>query len=138
MIGCLLDLWQKCSIKIECQKISQSSETKHKQCQPTERQLFTALKRRVTKNQISSGLSEVPSPVNGATGWVGSDRGGRSPLQKTLAKITVLFFKRQKIVLISQKRQRYLQKIMAQFMHRVTSMRCNLPLHAGQPEDREA
>ena len=137
MIGCLLDLWQKCSIKIECQKISQSSETKHKQCQLKERQLFTALKRRVTKNQISSGLSEVPSPVNGAKGWVGSDRGA-GHLQKTLAKITVLFFKRQKIVLISPKRQRYLQKIMAQFMHRVTSMRCNLPLHAGQPEDREA
>lgn len=123
MIGCLLDLWQKCSIKIECQKISQSSKTKHKQCQPTERQLFAALKRRVTKNQISSELSEVPSPVNGATGWVGTDRGAGQPLQKTLAKITVLFFKRQKIVLISQKRQRILQKIMAQFMHRVTSMR---------------
>jgi hypothetical protein len=64
VIGCLLDLWQKCSIKIECQKISQSSETKHKQCQLKERQLFTALKRRVTKNQISSGLLEVTPTKN--------------------------------------------------------------------------
>lgn len=85
MIGCLLDLWQKCSIKIECQKISQSSETEQKQCQLKERQLFTALKRRVTKNQISSGLLEVPSPVNGAKGWVGSDRGQVKPLKNIVS-----------------------------------------------------
>jgi hypothetical protein len=67
VIGCLLDLWQKCSIKIECQKISQSSKTKHKQCQLIKRQLFTALQRSVTKNKISSELSEVPFPINGAS-----------------------------------------------------------------------
>jgi len=104
VIGCLLDLRQKCSIKIECQKISQSSETKHKQCQPTQRQLFTALKRRVTKNQISSGLSEDSSPVNGASEWVGSDichlggsdffsmGGSRSSPKKLLWLIPVLHY----------------------------------------------
>jgi hypothetical protein len=96
VIGCLLDLWQKCSIKIECQKISQSSEAKHKQCQLTERQLFTALKCRVAKNQISSGLSEVPSPVNEAKGWVGSDRGAGHPYKKLWQKLPFYFLSGKK------------------------------------------
>ena len=41
------------------------------------------------------------------------------------------FLKRQKIKQFVHKRQKNLQKPMAQFMHPVKNMRCNLPLHAG-------
>jgi hypothetical protein len=36
------------------------------------------------------------------------------------------------------KRQKNHPKPMAQFMHAVKTMRCNLPLHAGYPDDLEA
>ena len=51
MIGCFVRPDAKCSIKIECQEISQSPRAKHKQCQLIKRQCFSAILQSSIKNQ---------------------------------------------------------------------------------------
>jgi len=53
------------------------------------------------------------------------------PLANIWQKLPISLLKRQKIKQFVHKRQKNLQKPMAQFMHAVKNMRCNLPLNAG-------
>jgi len=143
VIGCLLDLWQKCSIKIECQKISQSSKTKHKQCQLKSGNYSPLSSGVLLKIKSVQYFQKSHHQYMGLRGidWQMAGHSDLLPSCRTKwrwQKLPFYFFKRQKSVLKSQKRQQNLQNFMAQFMHRITSMRWNLPLNAGQPEDKVA